>query len=477
VTPSLSQPRRAGGALLSLAAVALFAAHPSLFSRDALYPAVTAILFAGVAFSAWACRLAAEPLASGPRHSDSPLPPRLLPLPLLWTSGLFAFTILLSAWVNSGPAWDRIWVPAAQILYVWLGCWLAADKPVLARLGSVLLALASAAGVYALIQHLGLDPLPSGTNFKDRIVSVFDNPNHLGSCMAVSVPLVLHGFLTSAASKKGQTICLYGAVIAVYSGLLLAGSRGAWWGGLAGCGLLMAGYAISVRRGNLALRWRRLIVLGLSLGAVTFALSRTEMMKGPEGVAITMSARMRSSTNVVGPSAAKDSTVNHRYFMWQVAANMIREHPFVGLGYGSYHVQYPRFRDQLRQQPEFEQLSWLQQRYVPLHAHDEYLQRWAENGVFALLSLVALVGLGMAAALKSCWRGYGGLRLWAILGSMVAVLVHGLVSYPLHMAVSGSVFWILLGITYCPGQIGPIGDKSGENPVVPTDITGDNGTK
>ena len=458
---ALRQPRRAGGALLGLAGVALFAAHPSLFSREALYPTVTAILFAGVLLSVGAHQLTAGPAASGVSGSSGSLQsPRLLGSALLWTSGLFAFTVLLSAVVNSGPAWGRIWLPAAQILYVWLGCWLAADERVLAHLGSVLLLLASAAGVYALVQHLGLDPLPSGTVFEDRIVSVFDNPNHLGSCMAVALPLALHCFLTRASLKR-LAIWPYGAVIAMYTGLLLAGSRGAWWACLAGCGLLMAGYVRSVRRGDLILRWRHLLLLGLSLCLVTSVLSKTQIMKGSGGEAVSMSARLRSSTNVVGPSAANDSTVNHRYFLWHVAVNMIRERPLVGLGYGSYRVQYPRFRDRLRQEPQFQHLSWLQQRYIPQYAHDEYLQRWAESGVFALLSFLALVGLGMAAALKAGWRGCGGLRPWALLGSLVALLIHAIVSYPFHMAVSGTIFWILLGIIYYPGRFPEI-DKQEE---------------
>ena len=101
---------------------------------------------------------------------------------------------------------------------------------------------AGAAALYGLLQHFGLDPLVPATFYPDRVVSTFENPNYFGNYVAILLPVGIALFL-----RAENWRILLGAYILlglIYAGLLVAGSRGAWWGGLTGGAILIGGYGL-----------------------------------------------------------------------------------------------------------------------------------------------------------------------------------------------------------------------------------------
>ena len=61
--------------------------------------------------------------------------------------------------------------------------------------------------------------------------------------------------------------------------------------------------------------------MALLLGAITGLLSTTPIMPGPAGP-VTLTDRMASSAAIVDVGGLGDSTLNHRYFLWEVAGEM-----------------------------------------------------------------------------------------------------------------------------------------------------------
>mgnify|MGYP001560758797 CR=1 FL=1 len=57
-----------------------------------------------------------------------------------------------------------------------------------------------------------------------------------------------------------------------------------------------------------------------------------------------------------------------------------------------------------------------------------------------------LVTGGLGRGAEAAWRGAGGLHTWSALGAVIAVVVQGLVSYPLYMPATAGAFWVLLGV-------------------------------
>jgi O-antigen ligase len=75
-----------------------------------------------------------------------------------------------------------------------------------------------------------------------------------------------------------------------------------------------------------------------------------------------------------------------RLSFWQVAWNMAMFRPLTGFGLGTYHLAYNSFR--------------LDDKWWSMFAHNNYLQIWAESGVFALLSFLAFFLVSFFFALK-----------------------------------------------------------------------------
>lgn len=446
----------------------LLMAHPSLAARAAIWPVASASV-AAVAAALWLTARVSGRHSPGGQPSESQTPPESqtpslapsdcrssgarLPAGYLPRAAGLAYlaATALSVALSPAPA-IRLVEPTAQMALVWVGWWLGPSVAARRRLARVAVAGAAFAGLYGLIQLAGLDPIPPAEDFADRLLSTFPNPNHFGDFAAAVLPLATVAFLWSAlrpgtagAVPRGCAWRLAG-VGAIYAGLLLAGSRGAYWAfGAAGSLLVVALWSDS-RSGHLVLRRGPLLAVLATILAVTLALHRTPVMKGPSGP-VTLAQRVGASAAVLDGGAG-DSTLGHRRFLWRAALEMIEQDPVVGAGYGQFAARLSEVRLQLRRHPSFVGLRPSQQREITPYAHNELLHLWAETGLVGTVAFLALVGLGVQTLYGALADPARRSAAWASGAAGSALLVHGLVSYPLHMEVSAFLFWILLGIIF-----------------------------
>ena len=132
--------------------------------------------------------------------------------------------------------------------------------------------------------------------------------------------------------------------------------------------------------------------------------------------------------------------------IWQVTWEMIRERPLLGQGYGVYPRRFVEMRKTLQERGAFPTEGWDTSFDAP-YAHNEYLHIWAESGFFALTGFIGLITLVVWHAVRGGWQTrLERLDLWGALGLVAAMLVHSMVSYPLHLSLNGMVFWLALGI-------------------------------
>ena len=137
---------------------------------------------------------------------------------------------------------------------------------------------------------------------------------------------------------------------------LLSASRGAWVAGLGGCLVVGSGYIFAVRSQKAPWRPVALLFLGLLFVGLTALLSQRPAIQGPQGP-ISISERALSATNIIGSGTIEDSTINHRYFLWQVTWQMVRDHPILGLGYGNYQIRFPHYRNAHKNSARFAHMT------------------------------------------------------------------------------------------------------------------------
>ncbi|MCC7264039.1 MAG: O-antigen ligase family protein [Candidatus Latescibacteria bacterium] len=418
----------AGGAIAG-GLIALLLAHPLLCSREQVFTYWTSVVLVG-----WLVVLTMQ------RSQWRQLIP---PGAVVGSVALIGSGSLLALVLSPEPAWGSLAFLGSQLLFLWIGWWLGSDRGLAWLLGITVLAGGAAVGGYGLLQHLHLDPLPPGTLFVDRVVSVFENPNTLANFMAALLPLAMAAFLQVQASKA--QVLFLSSVGLIYAGLLLAGSRGAWWAALAGVLVLAGGYLHQIRRRVTQVHWRWIGTLLLLLGTITFLLSRETVIQGPAGP-VSMQERAFSSKNIIGSGVQQDPSINHRYHIWQVTWQMIQEHPLLGSGYGSYARRFLEVRQALQNQGEFPVEGW-NTHFDALYAHNEYLQIWAESGLLGLVGFVGLMVVVVAGAVKAEWQTKSpDLVLWGAIGLIAVMLVDSLVNYPLRLPLNSTIFWLALGM-------------------------------
>lgn len=129
--------------------------------------------------------------------------------------------------------------------------------------------------------------------------------------------------------------------------------------------------------------------------------------------------------------------------LWKAAVAMIGERPLLGAGPGTFRLRYGNY------------LGW--DRWDErVHANNIYLELGATTGLIGLAAFVGLVGFVLFRQLRPILtRPAGGDQAlddprWmfraALVGAVVAFLVHGLVDYFLGFNPTAGLFWALLGV-------------------------------
>lgn len=126
-----------------------------------------------------------------------------------------------------------------------------------------------------------------------------------------------------------------------------------------------------------------------------------------------------------------------RLEVYQVAWDMIKEHPVTGIGLGQFEVQYALRAPEVLGHAPYE--------WVMLHPHNLALAFWLNTGLLGLAAMVWLVA--------GCfWRGWRGFkknpaaahRILLAFSLLVVILVHGLFDTPFFKNDLAYLWWLVV---------------------------------
>jgi O-antigen ligase len=264
--------------------------------------------------------------------------------------------------------------------------------------------------VYVLCQAAYADPLLPAASLpgKWRAFGTLGNPNWAGEFLAVAL-LVAWGRLSARPEiPRAGMACV--AVIAMALGATFA--RGAW------LGCAIAAGACAALRGFPRVR--------------RFAVAAAVPAVG----AAALIAVLRPDTVAFLANAA---SLRGRLWIWTVSARMIREAPWGGFGLGAFGLHFPRFQAEAFSHPWGS--AFLRNASFTPHAHNEFLQLWAEAGILAPLALAALLYFLIARG-RAMARDPVALGCWAGLISLSVNLAY---ASPLYLPASLALFAVLAG--------------------------------
>lgn len=280
------------------------------------------------------------------------------------------------------------------------------------RVLGLLAAMIAAGALYAVVQFLGLDPMPWAVPFGGRPVSFFGNSNFVGAVLCLGVPLAVW-IWTRGGLWRSASVAL---LIAVVWAILAAQVR---------LGMVAAAAGLAVTLFVLArLPWPRLqtgLVAAVPIGGVFAGL----------GV-------------VAIGAAIGDRNGLARVSFWQTAGRMWAEAPLLGQGIGRFEPAYRRVRT-----PSEVTVGGVVDHDLPVDSSHAFVIDLAATGgtpaVLLWLSVLVLTGLLLARLLVNAQGWVPRVRVATLSGMLGAHAVQSSVSVPIITTVW--LGWFLVALT------------------------------
>jgi len=314
-----------------------------------------------------------------------PFPP-ILRSPVFISVLIFVFAAALSGFsAISLSSWLNEWVKWLQILVLIAVCLAIAGRAWEWLLVGLIAAGAANAviGIYQFFGGSGALHLLINERFF-RAFGTFGQPNPFGAFMGLLTPIALGAalgygirFLRSH-RESGTPHWLYLIPISFYAGaaglmtaaLIMSWSRGAWLGFAAAIGIVI--FALPRRPAR-----SLLLLVSLAILTVTAWTSGWLPASITERVSSTV-GDLVSASDVRGVDiTAENYALVERVAHWQAAVNMATAHPWLGVGFGNYETAYANYR----------LMNW---DLALGHAHNYYLNVFAETGIIGLMAYLLM---------------------------------------------------------------------------------------
>lgn len=153
-------------------------------------------------------------------------------------------------------------------------------------------------------------------------------------------------------------------------------------------------------------------------------------------------------------SEAGHGTVSERMLLWKSALLIIRDHPFLGTGLGSFTYLYNPTSPQSYALKALDGQPFPPD-YNPLlsHPHNMILDFWISTGVLGVVALLWILGVFVRTVIRT-YRLAAPLRqgdllqrlVLGITGSMLVGVVHGMVDNSYFLPDLAMLFWFFIGI-------------------------------
>lgn len=270
---------------------------------------------------------------------------------------------------------------------------------------------------YAIIQHMqgsrGVLNLIRPTDYGMRASGAFFCPNHFANLLDMTVPFALAIAASPASGLPLRLLAGYSVLVALPP-LYLTQSRSGWIGMLVGSVtvLVLLGLRRSVRR-----FLTTIVVAPLVLGAAAVLVWMWSPMV-QERVELALQGNIRIQ-------------------MWKDTWLMIQDRFWLGWGAASYRWVYTHY--------------WVHMNNFldPEHAHNDFIQAWAE---FGLVGLVLLVGAVAVLVGKMLWplrrleSDRSATLIIAFVGGLVATSAHACFDYNFHIFGNASSLVMMAGL-------------------------------
>lgn len=292
------------------------------------------------------------------------------------------------------------------------------------------LAFCSVAAFFGILQFLakpdaiyGLRPTPWAEPFGPYV-----NRHHFAALMVMSFSSAFAIFLGHHSTREKKMLLLISMILAGIS-VVLTGSRGGVLSITVASLFVLVASVVASKRSDSdepgdGGRATKIISSGLALFTLAALVVGSVVLLGGDS----------SLVRGLGAVQSEDFSTGRVHF-WQVTWEVIKQNPVIGVGLDSLAVAFTRFD------------SWSGTVRVE-QSHNDYLQIFAEAGIFGILSVLAFVAIVFKKGLRNITRSENGFSRGMTIGALaglLGVLIHSFFDFPLRTPSNG-FFFILLTV-------------------------------
>lgn len=295
--------------------------------------------------------------------------------------------------------------------------------------------------IYGIVQYFGIDLVNLKVVGSGYISGPFENRNVLASFLVFTMP-VSAGFLFEKISKKLKIMVGLVAIITLIV-LIYTRTRGAWVGFMgamaffAGAKLMVDGRMKKIFKSLFSKK--SLIIISLMVICLGLLIRYDYNKK-----------RHSFTKKFLSIADLKDPATRHRFVMWRTGIDIIKEHPLLGTGIGTFKKIHPKYQSKYLGTEKYGRFEGLS-RFI----HNDYLEITANTGILGLGTflwlIVTLYWTGLKRLKQISESKYSPNLLIIILSSLTAVLIHSFFHYSFYLPATSMLFWLWLGLLNTTG--------------------------
>jgi O-antigen ligase/Tfp pilus assembly protein PilF len=322
------------------------------------------------------------------------------------------------------------------------------DERQIKRILNIVIITGSLFGIYGILQYQGIDfSFWRGNTGRQAVFGLFSNVNYFAEYLIAILPLAVSLlFVTPFKSNKSKKLLLFIGILAMGGSLMLTFTRSSYLGFGVSLIFMFLLFIICRRKSFIKDNRKFFIVIFLAIIIIISLI----VIPNPLNKSDTVISKIKNRITVA--QLIQGHNVKRRMVTWNFTLMMIKDRPLLGSGIGTFKYNSLRYQAEFFSQGDNRSLY----PYGIAHeAHNEYLHLWAELGIIGLgiflWMIIAYFYYGLK-VLKKTKNNYTQGMLIGMMGVIIAVLVDGIFSFPLHLPTTLVLFWLFLGLTVAISQ-------------------------
>ncbi len=317
------------------------------------------------------------------------------------------------------------------------------EKQINRIIGTVVL-IGTAFGIYGIFQYNGIDfSFWRGNVARYRVFGFFGNPGYFAGYLILPLSLAISLFFAS--KDRNRKILFLIGILAMGTTIMLTFTRSSY--PALGVSLIFMFALFLLSRGKKSIKENKKIFI--SLLVVIILAASIFIIPNPLNKPGTAISQIKGRVSITRLTNIFFS--GRRIAIWKFTWMMIRDHPILGSGIGTF-----KYND-LRYQAKFFDQGDNRSIYpygLAEQAHNEYLQLWAELGTIGLAIflwfIIAYFNYGIRYLKREKDKQKQGIMI-GLMGAVVAFLIDSFIWFPLHLSANVSLLWLFIGLTMVIG--------------------------